>query len=203
MSDKVLVTTESIQKQLPIKRSSQQRGVQIFRETLILKASTQNLPPTPIPHWRAVLREYSWDLKYSETSSIHSVQRDSPLRHCIWHIFFGPITRNGAKRCWIAHISPLHWENGNCREVDERRLRAYIKNTLIICYLDEKGDWKRYYHFQFVNFSLDWINLFFSNLLPFDTFMALDPPPAPPFMANAILNFHFFQSFPKKLSKYD
>ena len=50
MSDKVLVTTESIQKQLPIKLSSQQRGVQIFRETLILKAPTQNLPPTPIPH---------------------------------------------------------------------------------------------------------------------------------------------------------
>ena len=158
MSDKVLVTTESIQKQLPIKRSSQQRGVQIFRETLILKASTQNLPPPPPP-----IDEKYWENIHETSNTRKRPQyiQSREIHRCaiVFDIFFWADYKKWGKK--VLNCTHIPSALRKCREVDEKRLRAYIKNTLIICYLDEKGDCKRYYHFQFVNFSLDWINLFF------------------------------------------
>ena len=89
MSDKVLVTTESIQKQLPIKRSSQQRGVQIFRENLILKASTQNLPPSPPPLTRSTERIFMRPQILGNVLNTFSPERFTAAPLCL--IYFQPI----------------------------------------------------------------------------------------------------------------
>ena len=142
-----------------------------FRDVLRVNVTERvwHSPPPNPPHpplTRSTERIFMRPQILGNVLNTFSPERFTAAPLCLIYFqpfFLGRLQEMGQKGVEL-HTYPLCIEkmgNGSVMKVDERRPRSYCKNTFTICYLDDKDDCKRYYHFQFINFSFDWLNLIF------------------------------------------